>query len=188
MSSPRESHLNSYAERSVRSAKEDCLSRLILLGESSLRRALQQNMEHYTGSAAEKGTFAVPMKYPQHRARWHVGPIKNYALKHPDHAELSRNDFAVECCHFFSGFDCEYLGRPDTPAERSPVGTLIARILEKEPATGFEEARMRANASLARAAGKKIYRMPKVLSVEAEQAQKERLWQRFRPAQEALAA
>jgi hypothetical protein len=111
VSSPGESHLNSYAERSVRSAKEDCLSRLILLGESSLRRALQQNMEHYTGSAAEKGTFAVPMKYLQHRARWHVGPIKNYALKHPDHAELSRNDFAVECCHFFSGFDCEYYWR-----------------------------------------------------------------------------
>jgi hypothetical protein len=33
---------NSYAERWLRSVKEECLSRLILFGESSLRRALQQ--------------------------------------------------------------------------------------------------------------------------------------------------
>jgi putative transposase len=38
----RSPNLNSYAERWVRSVKEECLSRLILFGESSLRRALQQ--------------------------------------------------------------------------------------------------------------------------------------------------
>jgi hypothetical protein len=43
----RSPNLNSYAERWVRSVKEECLSRLILFGESSLRRALQQYMEHY---------------------------------------------------------------------------------------------------------------------------------------------
>jgi len=37
----RSPNLNSYAERWVRSVKEECLSRLILFGESSLRRALQ---------------------------------------------------------------------------------------------------------------------------------------------------
>jgi putative transposase len=40
-------NLNSYAERWVKSVKEECLSRLILFGESSLRRALQQYLEHY---------------------------------------------------------------------------------------------------------------------------------------------
>ena len=35
------------AERWVRSIKEECLSKLILFGESSLRRALQQYMLHY---------------------------------------------------------------------------------------------------------------------------------------------
>ena len=39
--------MNSYAERWVRSVKEECLSKLILFGESSLRRALQQYMLHY---------------------------------------------------------------------------------------------------------------------------------------------
>jgi hypothetical protein len=43
----RSPNLNSYAERWVRSVKEDCLSRLILFGESSLRRALQQYEVHY---------------------------------------------------------------------------------------------------------------------------------------------
>jgi len=35
-------NLNSYAERWVRSVKEECLAKPILLGELSLRRALQQ--------------------------------------------------------------------------------------------------------------------------------------------------
>jgi putative transposase len=39
-------HANSYAERWVRSVKEECLSRLILFGESSLGRALQQYIAH----------------------------------------------------------------------------------------------------------------------------------------------
>jgi hypothetical protein len=64
----------------------------------------------------------------------------------------------------------------------------MVRILEKDPGLGFEAARTRANVLLDRAAGKKVYRMPRVLSVEEEQAQAERLRQRFRPAQEALAA
>ena len=37
----RSPNLNSYAERWVRSVKEECLAKLILFGESSLRRALQ---------------------------------------------------------------------------------------------------------------------------------------------------
>ena len=43
----RSPNLNSYAERWVRSVKEECLARLILFGESSLRRALQQYLLHY---------------------------------------------------------------------------------------------------------------------------------------------
>jgi putative transposase len=43
----RSPNLNSYAERWVRSVKEECLSRLILFGESSLRRAMQEYIVHY---------------------------------------------------------------------------------------------------------------------------------------------
>src|SRR5438874_5899160 len=44
---PRSPNLNAYAERWVRSVKEECLSRLILFGEGSLRRALTQYMAHF---------------------------------------------------------------------------------------------------------------------------------------------
>jgi putative transposase len=44
---PQSPNLNAYAERWVRSVKEECLSRLILFGEASLRHALTQYGEHY---------------------------------------------------------------------------------------------------------------------------------------------
>jgi hypothetical protein len=43
----RSPNLNSYAERWVRSVKDECLSRLILFGESSLRRAASGFLEHF---------------------------------------------------------------------------------------------------------------------------------------------
>jgi transposase InsO family protein len=44
---PRSPNLNAYAERWVRSVKEECLSRLILCGEASLHHALTQYVEHF---------------------------------------------------------------------------------------------------------------------------------------------
>jgi putative transposase len=43
----RSPNLNAYAERWVRSVKEECLSRLILFGEAPLRHALTQYVEHF---------------------------------------------------------------------------------------------------------------------------------------------
>jgi transposase InsO family protein len=39
---PRSANLNAYAERFVRTIKESCLDRMILVGEGSLRRAVGQ--------------------------------------------------------------------------------------------------------------------------------------------------
>src|SRR2546421_2589792 len=44
---PRSPNLNAYAERWVGSVKEECLSRLILFGEASLRHALTQYVAHF---------------------------------------------------------------------------------------------------------------------------------------------
>jgi len=44
---PQSPNLNAYAERWVRSVKEECLSRLILFGETSLRHALMQYVAHF---------------------------------------------------------------------------------------------------------------------------------------------
>ena len=43
----RSPNLNAYAERFVRTIKESCLDRLILVGEGSLRRAVAEFIEHY---------------------------------------------------------------------------------------------------------------------------------------------
>src|SRR6476619_4494579 len=40
-------NLNAFAERWVRSAKEECLSKLILFGEASLRRVLTEYLAHF---------------------------------------------------------------------------------------------------------------------------------------------
>jgi transposase InsO family protein len=44
---PRSPNLNAYAERFVRTIKESCLDRMILVGEGSLRRAIREFIEHY---------------------------------------------------------------------------------------------------------------------------------------------
>jgi putative transposase len=44
---PRSPNLNAYAERWVRSVKDEALSSLILFGEASLRHALHEYVEHY---------------------------------------------------------------------------------------------------------------------------------------------
>jgi Integrase core domain len=47
--------LNAHAERWVRSVKEECLSKVILFGERSLRRALNEYVEHYHAERNHQG-------------------------------------------------------------------------------------------------------------------------------------
>lgn len=44
---PRSPNLNAFAERFVRTIKEECLSRMIFLGQASLRHAVSQFVTHY---------------------------------------------------------------------------------------------------------------------------------------------
>ena len=44
---PRSPNLNAYAERFVRSIRESCLDQMILFGESSLRKVVQEFVLHY---------------------------------------------------------------------------------------------------------------------------------------------
>ena len=73
---PRSPNLNTYAERWVRSIKEECLSRLILFGEASLRQALTQYVEHfhYERNHQGKGNMVLfPTVYPDAER---AGPIQ----------------------------------------------------------------------------------------------------------------
>jgi transposase InsO family protein len=48
-------HANAYAERFVLSIKSEWLNRMILFGESSLRRAMAAYVEHYHTERAHQG-------------------------------------------------------------------------------------------------------------------------------------
>ena len=64
---PRSPNLNAYVERWVRSVKQECLSRLTLFGEGSLRRALAEFVEHYHAERNHQGKGNVllfPSKDP----------------------------------------------------------------------------------------------------------------------------
>jgi putative transposase len=60
----RSPNLNAYAERWVRSVKEECLSKLILFGEASLRRALDNYLPHYHEERNHQGKSNV-LLFPQ---------------------------------------------------------------------------------------------------------------------------
>jgi len=44
---PRSPNLNAYAERFVRSIKEECLDRIIFVGQASLCRVVREYVQHY---------------------------------------------------------------------------------------------------------------------------------------------
>ena len=52
---PRSPNLNAYAERFVRSIKEECLSRMIFFGEAMLRKSIAQFVEHYHAERNHQG-------------------------------------------------------------------------------------------------------------------------------------
>jgi transposase InsO family protein len=52
---PRSPNLNAYAERFVRSVKEECLDRMILIGQGSLRRAIAEFLAHYHAERNHQG-------------------------------------------------------------------------------------------------------------------------------------
>ena len=48
-------YLNAYAERYVRTIKEGCLERMILIGEGSLHRAISEFVLHYHAEKNHQG-------------------------------------------------------------------------------------------------------------------------------------
>jgi hypothetical protein len=73
---PRSPNLNAYAERWVRSVKEETLSRLILFGERSLWHVLTEYgmHDHHERPHQGKGNVVL-MPVPAHRAR-RAGPLR----------------------------------------------------------------------------------------------------------------
>jgi hypothetical protein len=71
----RSPNLNAYAERWVRSVKEECLSNLILFGERSLRRALREYVSHFHAERNHQGKGNV-LLFPQDLAQRGTGSVQ----------------------------------------------------------------------------------------------------------------
>jgi putative transposase len=87
----RSPNLNAYAERWVRSVKDECLSKLVLFGQRALRHALQEFVEHYHQERPHQGKgnamlIPLPSAHVEHggsiRCRERLGGL----LKYYDHA------------------------------------------------------------------------------------------------------
>ena len=83
---PRSPNLNAFAERFVRSIKEECLSRVVILGKRHLRLLVREYVEHYHRERNHQGLdnqLLGPVPDPadtetQVRRRKRVGGLLNY--------------------------------------------------------------------------------------------------------------
>jgi putative transposase len=73
---PRSPHVNAYAERWVRSVKEEGLSRVILFGEPSLRHALKGYTAHYHAERPHQGKENGVLRPAPPPSRQCKGPIR----------------------------------------------------------------------------------------------------------------
>ena len=71
----RSPNLNAYAERWVRSVKEECLSKVILFGERSLRRALSEYVDHFHTERNHQGKGNI-LLFPRNTDRGREGPVR----------------------------------------------------------------------------------------------------------------
>jgi putative transposase len=71
----RSPNLNAFTERWVRSVKEECLSKVILFGERSLRRALSEYVEHYHAERNHQGKGNV-LLFPSASEPCHERPVQ----------------------------------------------------------------------------------------------------------------
>jgi putative transposase len=76
-------NLNAFAERWVRSVKQECLTKVILFGQGPLSRVLTEYSRHY------------------HSEKNHQG--KRNRLLFPDRSEQLRRSSAIECHHRLGG-------------------------------------------------------------------------------------
>ena len=73
---PRSPNLNAYAERWVRSLKEECLARLMLFGEKALQHALTEYTTHYHHERNHQGKGNVLLLPSVRQDTERAGPMR----------------------------------------------------------------------------------------------------------------
>ena len=73
---PRSPNLHAYAERWIRSVKDDALARLMLFSESSLRHVLNEYVDHYHQERNHQGKGNILLFPPPSPAGEAGGPLQ----------------------------------------------------------------------------------------------------------------
>ena len=99
---PRSPNLNAFAERWVRSVKQECLSKLILFGEGSLKRALTEFGQHYHAERPHQGKDNVVL-FPtgdetKHLQRTGLSVAKKGSAAYSDTTAAPREYFDQTTC------------------------------------------------------------------------------------------
>ena len=81
---PRSPNLNAHAERFVRSIKESCLERLVLLGESSLRTAVQHFLAHYHNEGNHQGLGNLLIQPQDDHSQIQQGSVSRTSGRHAE--------------------------------------------------------------------------------------------------------
>ena len=89
---PRSPNLNAFAERFVRSIKEECLDRMMFFSSPQLRHAIEQYMAHY------------------HEERNHQGRGNKLIVGRKGRASAPQMDFVITLCDTLEGPACPDFG------------------------------------------------------------------------------
>jgi putative transposase len=95
----RSPNLNAYAERWVRTIREECLRRIIPLGEAHLRHTLREFVEHYERERNHQGVgdrllVAAPMNdHGPVKRRERLGGTLNFSIDRPRDGYFLSADF-----------------------------------------------------------------------------------------------
>ena len=135
---PKSPNLNAYAERFVRSIKEECLQRVVPLGEGHLRLLVREYVEHYNHERNHQGLDNQLLQHPSCRTGGRrcisrlLGctdgrtPRRNHPRTNPAWSGVSDVIFSIESTaleypeaeqnEFLIFLDIEYLRRPPSEA------------------------------------------------------------------------
>ena len=102
---PRSPNLNAYAERFVRSIKEECLEPMIFVGQTSLRRAIGEFIAHYHMERNHQSVenrllqprATLPMKRERVQRRQRLDGMLNFYLW-SDRVEIWRSIWTIRRC------------------------------------------------------------------------------------------
>ena len=115
----RSPELNAFAERWVRSVKEECLSKLILFGENSARHALKEYVAHH------------------HHERNHQGTDNLLLFPEPAIAQTNGLEGAIQRVNGLAGCSVSTIGKPHEYLDPTGWSPRLSYVVARRRTSGL---------------------------------------------------